>query len=104
MNEIGVAEYMLKLGKEYFYKGIINIPQKQKHLVPEGSGITVKIYLEKSDQFINGTFTRSGSTTKIYGFEELVNWYGKNFNLNDAVIVQILKKDELKLLIPSKNQ
>ena len=36
--------------------------------------------------------------------DELANWYGKNFKLNDAVIVQILKKDEFKLLIPSKNQ
>ncbi|MBK6834265.1 MAG: hypothetical protein IPG89_08340 [Bacteroidetes bacterium] len=78
------------LGLEYYTKGIIGFKKQQSEFLPLGSGVTVKIKLEgRIAAEITGTFTRSDSTTKINGKNELIDWYKKNFKQGDKVRVKI---------------
>jgi hypothetical protein len=89
--------FELKLGKEYYNKGVISIPISYKHLVPISGGILVKIYFDYN-RSIFSNFTRSGNNLKIYGGDILKDWFQKNHSLNDRVRIQIISEKEFKII------
>lgn len=79
--------FVMKLGKEYYTKGIISFPARFKNILPAKSKIKVKIKME-DDKIIYGTYTISGDTRKINGKEMLTKWFNK-FTEGDKILVVI---------------
>ncbi|MEI8204322.1 MAG: hypothetical protein WCH34_14965 [Bacteroidota bacterium] len=80
--------FEMKLGKEYYYKGIISLPVSCKDLLPKVSGTQVDIEIV-GVKIIPGTYTESGETRKINGKVELINWYN-NLVLGDKIKIEIV--------------
>lgn len=91
--------FYLNLGLEYFTKGIIGFGRQFNEFLPTCTGITVRIKLEGHANEIEGFFTRGG-LTKINGKNELIDWFKKNFELGDKVLVQIITPTKYNLSKP----
>ena len=89
--------FKLKLGKEYFNKGIIQIPKKYENEIPKDKGIKVRLLIQNESNIIYPTFTFSGHNRKINGKSELKDWLQSNFNLNDEVDVEIISETEFRI-------
>jgi hypothetical protein len=58
----------------------------------------ITIYLGKLKEKIVGKLSRDAnqnSTPRIYGKNELQNWFQKNFKLKDIVSIYIISKNEI---------
>ena len=89
--------FQLKLGKEYYNKGIIQIPIKFKDIIPQEKGIKVKLIIQNDEYIIYPTFTLSGGNRKINGKNELKEWFNNKFKLNDLVNVEIISQIEFMI-------
>jgi hypothetical protein len=92
-----LGEFNLSLGKEYYLKGKVAFPLACNSLLPQGSGVPVKIKLLGEDEPIDGTFTRSGTTLAINGKVGLQIWYKKNFSQGDKIGVRITDETHFEL-------
>ncbi len=88
--------FKLKLGIEYYNKGIIQIPVIFKNYTPQNKGIKVKVIIDNY-KIIYPTFTLSGGNRKINGKNDLKEWFQNNFNLNDEVNVEIISETEFRV-------
>lgn len=89
--------FKLKLGKEYFNKGIIQIPKKYENEIPKDKGIKVRLLIQNETNIIYPTFTLSKHNRKINGKSELKDWFQNNFNQNDEVNVEIISETEFRI-------
>lgn len=88
--------FKLKLGKEYYNKGIIQIPIRFQNDIPKSGGIPISLIIEAKEPFYP-TITISNHNRKINGKAELIDWYKNNFNLNDEVNVDIISETEFRV-------
>lgn len=86
-------ELIVKLGKEYYNKGLIGFKIEVDHLLPE---ISEGMDISYQDELITGWFTRSGSNKKVNGYTRLRDIYKRHFNLNENILVTILSENEIK--------
>ncbi len=88
--------FKLKLGKEYYNKGIIQIPVRFMDDIPKSGGIPISLIIENNPP-ITRTFILAEQNRKINGRDELKDWYQKNFKLNDEVNVEIISETEFRI-------
>ena len=89
--------FKLKLGKEYYNKGIIQIPVRFKDDIPKSGGIPISLIIETDAPFYP-TITISKQNRKINGKHKLIDWFQNNFKLNDEVNVEIISETEFRVL------
>ena len=89
-----------KLGKEYFEKGIISFSKDKDQYLPVNSGTKVKVYIANRVEMLKANFTRASNGTRrfINGYEELAQYFKKNYKLGDVVKVRILNDMEYQIL------
>jgi hypothetical protein len=95
-NQSMLKLFEIKLGKEYYEKGIISIPAKYKDFLPKESGVTVKVEID-NNELITSTFTLSGENRKINGKAPLKRWFKNNFQPHDKIKVQIISSLHYKV-------
>ena len=86
----------LKLGKEYYNKGIISFSKKHADFLPKTSGIKVKLIIQQ-DNIIFPTYTISGEKRIINGNNDLNKWYQRNHQLNDTIRIEIISETEFRI-------
>jgi hypothetical protein len=94
MNENKIVK--LKLGKEYYNKGIISFSKKHADFLPKTSGIKVKLIIQQ-DNIIFPTYTISGEKRIINGNNDLNEWYQRNHQLNDTIRIEIISETEFRI-------
>jgi hypothetical protein len=94
MNENKIVK--LKLGKEYYNKGIISFSKKHADFLPKTSGIKVKLII-KQDNIIFPTYTISGEKRIINGNNDLNEWFQRNHQLNDTIRIEIISETEFRI-------
>ena len=88
--------FKLRLGKEYYTKGIISFPKRFENMVPKISGIQVSLIIDNNKP-IYATYTFSGQNRKINEIDKLKEWFQNNFNLNDEVNIEIISETEFRV-------
>ncbi len=88
--------FELILRKEYYNKGIIQIPIRFQNDIPKSGGIPISLIIESKEPFYP-TITISKQNRKINGKAELIDWYQNNFKLNDKVNVEIISETEFRV-------
>ena len=89
MKEIIIFE--LKLGKEYYNKGIVEVSKKYWEYFPDLTNQEFTITLFNSNQVISAKFVYSpkGNRKSINGKGPLKDWYKKYFKIGDKVNVKL---------------
>ena len=99
MNDDVLTSFEMKLGNEYYTKGIVGFKTAQFRFLPSTSGIDFTILRENNSDPIIGTYTYSESAARkfINGKDALKDWYKRNFKLEDKLKVEILKDRKVML-------
>ena len=78
--------YSLKLGKEYYHKGLVEIPSRYWDFFPNAR-VVISIVKHNNNEVIAGTFYCAGGRRTINGKIDLQNYYETHFNLGDSINV-----------------
>jgi len=89
--------FKFKLKEYYYNSGIISFGKKYDKFLSNKGGIPVKLIIQDDSNIIYPTFTLSGENRKINGKTELIEWFQKNFNINDEVNIEIISETEFKI-------
>ena len=99
MNDDVLTSFEMKLGNEYYTKGIVGFKTAQFRFLPSTSGIDFTILRENNSDPIIGTYTYSVPSARkfINGKDALKDWYKRNFNLGEKIKVEILNDHKVML-------
>ena len=89
--------YVLKLHKTYYERGFFNLGVEIERFVSGEEG-KIEIFLNDNNHRIIGRVTRKpnkNNTPRVFGGEELKQWFWKNFQLKDNVNILILSPKKL---------
>lgn len=91
--------YQLTLHKTYYEKGFFNLGVSVDRYVRPQSG-EIRLVLGASNRTLAGRVDREANpngTPRIHGGPELRDWFFRNFNLKDRVLVTITSPNEIRI-------
>lgn len=92
-----MATFPLKLQKTYYEKGFFNVTVDYQNYVRPDSG-PVTLVLANTGQTLEGRVSREANrngTPRIYGNNNLRDWFQNNFKLLDTVNIDLVSNDKM---------